>query len=85
MVRDTIMLKNETGLHARPASNIAQIAMKYKSDINLIVNDKKVNAKSALMIMATGIKNNTQITMECEGEDEDTALKNIRDAFYNIK
>ena len=85
MVKDTIILKNETGLHARPASNIARIAMKYKSDINLIVNDKKVNAKSALMIMATGIKNNTQITIECEGEDEDTALKNIKDAFYNIK
>ena len=46
MKTEKIILKNETGLHARPASEIAKIASKYQCTINLIVNDKTYNAKS---------------------------------------
>ena len=41
MVKEKVTLNNETGLHARPASELAKIAMKYNCEINLIVNDKK--------------------------------------------
>lgn len=40
MVKEKVTLNNETGLHARPASELAKIAMKYNCEINLIVNDK---------------------------------------------
>ena len=60
MVKENVMLNNKTGLHARPATEIAKTAMSYKSDITFLVNDKKINAKSPLMLMAAGIKSKTE-------------------------
>lgn len=83
MVKEKVTLNNETGLHARPASIIAKIAMKYNCEINLIVDDKKIKAKSPLAIMSAGIKENTEIEITCDGEDENQALKEITEAFEN--
>lgn len=83
MKKETVTLKNETGLHARPASEIAKIAMKYKCNVNLIVNNKKINAKSPLMIMAGGIKSKTEIEIECDGDGEEEALRELKNAFDN--
>ena len=61
MIKDTIIIENETGLHARPATEISKEAMKYKSDIKFVVNGKTLNAKSPLMIMAAGIKSKSEM------------------------
>ena len=50
MKTEKITLKNETGLHARPASEIVKIASKYQSTISLIANGKTINAKSILKL-----------------------------------
>ena len=80
MVKEKVTLNNETGLHARPASELAKIAMKYNCEINLIVNDKKINAKSPLSIMSAGIKENTEIEITCDGENEkiNNEVKSLR-------
>ena len=83
MVKENIVIENETGLHARPATEISKIAMKYKCDINFLVNGKKVNAKSPLMIMAAGIKTKTELEILCDGEDEEQALEELKVAFEN--
>ena len=64
MVKEKVTLNNETGLHARPASELAKIAMKYNCEINLI-------------------KENTEIEITCDGENENQALKEITEAFEN--
>ena len=76
-------LKNETGLHARPASEIVKIASKYQSTISLIANGKTINAKSILNIMAAGIKSSTEIEIQCDGADEESAMKELLQAFEN--
>ena len=78
MLKESIVIENETGLHARPATEIAKEAMKYKCNVNFIVNGKKVNVKSPLMIMAAGIKSKTKIEIECDGEDEQEALEKLK-------
>mgnify|MGYP003370283985 CR=1 FL=1 len=83
MRKEKIILRNETGLHARPAAELAQIAGKYQSEINLYIGEKKINAKSILNIMSAGIKGNTEIEIECNGTDEETALEEIVKAFNN--
>lgn len=83
MVKESVVIENETGLHARPATEISKKAMKYKCDINFLVNGKKVNAKSPLMIMAAGIKAKTKLEILCEGEDEEKALEELKIAFEN--
>lgn len=78
-----VILKNESGLHARPASELAKIASKYQCTINLIVNGKIINAKSILNIMSAGIKTSSEIDIQCDGEDEKKALLEIEKAFKN--
>ena len=78
MVKETFVIENETGLHARPATEIAKIAMKYKCDVNFIVNGKTINAKSPLMIMAAGIKSKTELEIFCEGEEEEKAIEELK-------
>lgn len=78
MVKETFVIENETGLHARPATEIAKIAMKFKCNVNLIVNGKTINAKSPLMIMSAGIKSKTELEVLCDGEDEEKALEELK-------
>ena len=83
MVKESVVIENETGLHARPATEISKIAMKYQCNINFIVNGKNINAKSPLMIMAAGIKSKTELEISCDGEDEQQALEELKIAFKN--
>ncbi len=83
MKKEKVILQNETGLHARPAGELAKLAATFKSDINLNVNGKTVSAKSILGIMSLGIKASTEIEIECDGEDEEIAMKEILKAFDN--
>lgn len=83
MVRETFVIENETGLHARPATEIAKIAMKYKCDVNLIVNGKTINAKSPIMIMSAGIKSKTELEILCDGEDESQAMEELKIFLQN--
>lgn len=77
MVSRTITIKNAEGLHARPASEIVKSATQYTSSIQLDVNGNKYNAKSVLNIMSAGIKNSTEITVICDGVDEEKALEGV--------
>ena len=83
MIKDTIIIENETGLHARPATEISKEAMKYKSDIKFVVNGKTLNAKSPLMIMAAGLKSKSEMEIICDGEDEKEALKGLMTVIKN--
>ena len=83
VVSQEITLKNEEGLHARPATEIAKNASKYTCTVKLDVQGTEYNAKSVLNIMSAGIKNNTQIKIVCDGVDEDQALTEMLDTFKN--
>lgn len=83
MISKILTLKNETGMHARPASELVKAASNFKSDIKLIINEKEYNAKSVLNIMSAGIKQNTEIKITCDGEDEQEAIKVIEELFEN--
>ena len=83
MITREVILKNEEGLHARPATEIVKNASKYNCDIKLEVNGKEYNAKSVIHIMSAGIKNNTQIKIICDGVDENQALVNVLETFKN--
>lgn len=83
MVKECVKIENETGLHARPATEISKIAMKYPCKVSLKVNEKEVNAKSPLMIMAAGIKSKTELEIICDGQEEVMALEELKNAFEN--
>lgn len=81
MVSKTLTVVNPSGLHLRPAGVLSQTAMKFKSDIIIESGEKRIIAKSVLNVMAAGIKSGTVITVICEGEDENEALKTVAEAI----
>lgn len=81
MVRQTLIIKNPHGLHARPAGELAKIATSCDSDITILVGEKRINPKSILNIMAAGIKCGTQIEIECSGETEAKDLDYLLNAI----
>lgn len=74
MVSKLTKVTNEMGFHMRPANVFVTTMTKYTSNINIIVGDKKINGKSIMNIMAACIKCGTDITVECDGADEQAML-----------
>lgn len=74
MVSKVTKITNEMGFHMRPANVFVTAMTKYKSNINLIVDNKTINGKSIMNIMAACIKCGTELTVECDGEDEQAML-----------
>ena len=77
MVSQKLIVKNESGLHARPAGILAQAAMKCSSNVFILVGERKVQGKRILNLMAAGIKCGTEIELQCEGENEEQELKTL--------
>lgn len=77
MISKTVTVVNPSGLHLRPAGVLSQTAMKFKSDVIIECGEKKIIAKSVLNVMAAGIKCGTEITLVCDGEDENEALDTL--------
>ncbi len=70
-------IKNEQGIHARPATNLVQLANTFKSELTLIYNGTTVDLKSIMGVLSLGVTRDSLITVRAEGEDENTALTEI--------
>ena len=81
MVSKKVKVVNPSGLHLRPAGVLSQTAMKFKSRTLSECGEKHIVAKSVLNVMAAGIKCGTEITVACDGPDEEEALKTITEAI----
>lgn len=77
----TYTIKDELGLHARPAGMLAKAAAGYKSVITIDNGTKKADAKRLMAIMGMGVKKGVTVTVSVEGEDEDTACAAIEEFF----
>lgn len=77
MVSQKVVIKNEAGLHARPAGILAKEAMKCKSNVMILVGEKKVQVKSVLNLMAAAIKCGMEVELVCDGENEEAELKEL--------
>jgi len=77
MISRTVTVKNDVGLHARPATFFIQKAHEYKSSIWVEKDDRRVNAKSLLGVLSLGIVKNMDITLIADGSDEVQALEGL--------
>lgn len=78
MVVKQVTVTNQTGIHARPASNFITEAKKYKSKITLRnvsrSGTQAVNAKSIMMVLSIAATKNTVVEIAADGEDEQEAV-----------
>ncbi len=61
--------------HKNPIAELVQVACRFDSNITLVSEDRRINAKSIMGIMAFNPSNGMTIHIEAEGEDESEALK----------
>ena len=84
MTKKTFTITSDEGLHARPASELAKVAMKVKSELKMYLGgdmSKIYNPKSILSIMTMGASKGDEILFEADGEDEVFALEEIEKAL----
>ncbi len=84
MISETIEIINKLGLHARAAAKLSHLANSFSSDIHLVYNGDRVDAKSLLGILTLAASVGNKITIETEGDDQEKALKEIV-ALFNAK
>ncbi|MEG1312175.1 MAG: HPr family phosphocarrier protein [Romboutsia sp.] len=69
-----VIIKNASGLHARPAGMFVKKAAEFKSTVEVIAKGKTVNAKSIMGIMSLGLSQGDELTISANGEDQETAV-----------
>ena len=72
-----VVVQNQVGLHARPATLFIQKANEFKSSIWVEKDERRVNAKSLLGVLSLGITKGLTITIIAEGSDEEEAVNNL--------
>lgn len=77
----TYTIKDELGIHARPAGQLVTEAKKFASTITLASGEKQANAARLMAVMALGVKCGYEVTVTAEGEDEDTAIEAMQKFF----
>lgn len=75
MVSQKVTINNPQGLHMRPAGVFAKGMAKFDSDVTINFNGKATNGKSLLNIIGACIKCGSEVEIQCDGADEEEALK----------
>ena len=83
MFTKELTVKNEVGLHARPATYFIQKANEFKSGIWVEKEERRVNAKSLLGVLSLGIMQGTTITLIADGADEQEAVESLSSLIEN--
>ena len=79
MYSKDVMVQNQVGLHARPATFFIQKANEFRSSLWIEKEERRVNAKSLLGILSLGIIGGTQIKIIADGSDEQAAVNALVD------
>lgn len=77
MYSKEIVVQNQVGLHARPATFFIQKANEFSSSVWISKEERKVNAKSLLGVLSLGVTRGTLITILAEGSDEEAAVNEL--------
>lgn len=78
------IIKNAAGLHLRPAGFLCESAMKFPCKVTFSVGDTyEANAKSVLSVLGACVQSGQEITICCDGEQEDEALEYMLEVIEN--
>ncbi len=72
-----IVVQNQVGLHARPATFFIQKANEFKSNIWIERDERKANAKSLLGVLSLGVTKGVTVTISADGPDEEEAVNKL--------
>ncbi len=75
MIEQEIEIINKLGLHARASAKLTQLAGKFKSEVWMTFNNRRVNAKSIMGVMMLAAGKGSIVKLEVSGEDEQKCLE----------
>ena len=79
MKQFSYVIKDELGIHARPAGLLAKKAKSFAdTTVTISANGKTVNAGQLMKLMALGVKQGTEVTVACDGANEDEACAGLK-------
>ena len=79
-----VVVQNQVGLHARPATFFIQKANEYKSSIWVEKDERRVNAKSLVGVLSLGILRGTSIRIIADGVDEQNAVDDLVELVQSV-
>lgn len=77
MIKLTVTIVNKLGLHARPAAMLVTAAARYESEVFLTKDGLRVNGKSIMGVMMLAAEMGSELTIEVDGPDEESAMEEI--------
>ena len=77
MISKEIIVQNQVGLHARPATFFIQKANEFSSGIWISKDERRVNAKSLLGVLSLGVTRGMRVTLIADGADEEVAVNEL--------
>lgn len=85
MINRTVTIRNQLGIHARPAGQFVRIASQYTSFVYIGKNGKEVNGKSIMGVLMLAAGYGTELNLRVEGDDEEAAMAALVDLVENKK
>lgn len=85
VVSKNVVIKNEAGLHLRPAGMLVGEANKFDCHVMLLHGEYMMNCKSLMSLLAFPVCPGDEVTVECDGVDEEQALDRIVDFLENLR
>lgn len=73
------VIKDEIGIHARPAGLLAKEAKAFSSKITIEANGKSADVTRLMAVMGLGVKNGAEVVVKAEGDDEDAAIAKMQE------
>ncbi|MGP1437919.1 MAG: HPr family phosphocarrier protein [Treponema sp.] len=83
MATRNVKVENRAGVHMRPSTLITKTSHEFKSDIFILYNNAKINARSVMGVLSMAAMYGTELTLEAVGEDEEEALNALEALFIN--
>ncbi len=81
MQKFNYVIKDEVGIHARPAGLLVKEAKKFNSIITIIKDGKSAEATKLMAVMGLGVKCGQSVDVIVEGADEENACAAIKTFF----
>jgi phosphocarrier protein HPr len=85
MVEAKVVIKNETGLHARPAAILVNAASGYCCDLKIRKGAKEANLQSMLSLLSLGVCRGEEVTIIATGQDEQKILDKLVELINNLE
>ncbi|GAA0078077.1 HPr family phosphocarrier protein [Clostridium weizhouense] len=85
MVSKEVVVKNGSGLHARPATLLVKKASGFKSDVSIEYNGKKANVKSLIGVLSLAVTKEATIKITASGDDEALAVEELVNLVQSLE